>query len=63
MFQIMVFTFPENALNLYIFTHAPVRHLVYNFWKIIFPQDKIDGGNCDVLYQNSIKKYEDDLEH
>ena len=26
-FQFMVFTFPENALNLYIFTHAPVSHL------------------------------------
>ena len=48
----MVFTFPENALNLYIFTHAPVRHSVYNFWEILFPEDKIDGGNYDVLYQN-----------
>ena len=28
-----------------------------------FPQDERGVGNCDLLYQNSIRKYEDDLEH
>ena len=38
-FQFMVFTFPENALNLCIFTHAPVPHskLQVEFFKNLFP--------------------------
>ena len=31
--------------------------------KICFPQDEKGGENYDLLYQNSIRKYEDDLEH
>ena len=38
-FQFMVFTFLENALNLCIFTHAPVPHskLQREFFKNLFP--------------------------
>ena len=28
-----------------------------------FPQDRSGGGSYDLLYQNSIRKYEEDLEH
>ena len=61
----MVFTFPENALNLCIFTHAPVPDLKLqlDFLKICFPKDERGSGNSDLLYQNSIKKYEDDFKH
>ena len=49
----MVLTFLENAWNLCIFT------------QFYFPpsQDERHGEKCDLLYQNSIRKYEDDLEH
>ena len=64
-FQFMVFTFTENALNLCIFTHGLVPHsnLQVEFFENLFPQDERDGGNYDLLYQNSIRKYEDDLGH
>ena len=37
----------------------------YIFLKISFPkgQEEKGGGNYDLLYQNSITKYENDLEH
>ena len=62
-FQFMVFTFLENALNIRIFTHASVPHskLQVEFLKICFCQDGKGGGSYDFLYQNPIKKYEDDL--
>ena len=34
-----------------------------NFLKICFPQNRRGGRKLDLLYQNSIRKYEDDLEH
>ena len=65
-FQFMVFTFLENALNLCIFTHAPVPHSKFQaeFFENLFSQvqDERGGGNYDLLYRNSIRKYEDDLE-
>ena len=33
------------------------------FWKSVFHQDESGGGEYDLLYQNSIRKNEDDLEH
>ena len=47
------------------FTHASVAHSNsrQNFLKICFPKDKTGGGNYDLLYQSSVRKYEDDLEH
>ena len=56
----MVFTFLENVLNLCIFTHLPIQ---VEFFENLFPEDEMGGGNYDFLYQNSIRKYEDDLEH
>ena len=34
-----------------------------DFLKICFLQDEGGGENYDLLYQNSIRKYKDDLEH
>ena len=64
-FKVMVLTFLENALNLCIFTHAPVPHskLQAEFFENLFCPSKKGGENYDLLYQNSIRKCEDDLEH
>ena len=62
----MEFTFQENALNLGIFTHTPVPHseLQAEFFGNLFPLTAERGRqNYDLLYQNSIRKYEDDLEN
>ena len=62
----MVFTFLENASNLGIFTHVPVSHseLQAKLFENLFPPTaERDGENYDLLYQTSIKKYEDDLEN
>ena len=55
----------ENALNLCIFIHALVSHskLQVELFENLFHQDKKGGGDYDLLYQNSIRKSEDDLEH
>ena len=61
----MVFAFLENTLNLCTFTHAPIPHskLQVEFLENLFPQDERGGGNYELVYQNSIRKYEDDIEH
>ena len=62
----MVFAFLENALNLGIFTHAPVPQskLQAEIFENLFPPTAERGGeNYDLLYQNSIREYEDDLEY
>ena len=62
----MVFTFSENALNLGVFTHAPVPHLKLQAesFENLFPlTEETSRENQDFLYQNSIRKYKDDLEH
>ena len=62
----MVATFLENALNLGTFTHGPLFHLKSKaeFFKNIFPPTvEWSGENYDFLYQNSTRKYKDDLEH
>ena len=66
LFKLMVFIFLENALNLGMFTHSFVPHpkLQAEFFENLFPQTAERGGeNYDLLYQSSIRKYEDDLEH
>ena len=41
-------------------THSPRQHSFEN----LFPSTAERGGrNYDLLFQNSIRKYEDDLEH
>ena len=63
-FKFMVFTFIENALNLGIFTHVPHSKFQAEFFENLFlPSAEGGGENYDLLYQNSIKKCEDDLEH
>ena len=62
----MVFTFLKNALNLVIFTHAPFLNskLQVELFEKMFPPTAESGGEkYDLLYQNSIRKYQDDLEH
>ena len=51
-FKFMKFTFPENALIQGIFTHT-------------HPSSKQQEGveETDLLYQNLVRKYEDDLKH
>ena len=64
--KFVAFTFLESALNLGIFTHVPVpkSKLQGEFFENLFPPTAGRGGeNYDLLYQNSIKKYEDELEH
>ena len=41
-------------------THFPRQH---SFENLFPPTAERDGGNYDLLYQNSVRKYEDDLEH
>ena len=66
MFQFMVFTL-ENALNLCIFTHAPVPYskLQVQFFENLFlPRVKKKGvEETMICLKNSIRKDEDDLEH
>ena len=57
---------PRKCIESSIFTHAPVPHskLQAEFLEILFPpRAERSGENYDLLYQNSIKKYEDELEH
>ena len=64
--KFMVFALLENALNLDIFAHAHFSHskLQAEFFENLFPPTAEGGGEIyDWLYQNSIRKYEDDLEH
>ena len=64
----MVFTILKNTLNLGNFTHAPVPHSKFQaeYLKICFPAakrvEKTLSDLIDLLYQNSVIKYDDDLE-
>ena len=60
----MVFKFLENAMNLGIFTHASVPHSKFQaeFFENMFPPTAERGReNWDLLYQNSIRRYEGEL--
>ena len=54
---------PRKSLNLCVFTHVPVPHskLLVEFF--VSPKTEGVGGSYDLLYQNSVRKHEDDLEH
>ena len=41
-------------------THSPRQH---SFENLLPPTAERDGGNYDLVYQNSVRKYEDDLGH
>ena len=70
-FKFMVFTFTENVFNLGIFTHFYTRrrklllsHAAFFFFEnLLPPKAERSGANFDLLYRNSIRKYEDDFEH
>ena len=51
-FQFMVFTFPEDALNLCIFTHVSVPHskLQVELFENLFPQEERGGGNYVICF-------------
>ena len=54
-FKVLVFTFPENALNLGIFTHAPIPHSKLRakfFENLISPTAERGGEYYDLLNQN-----------
>ena len=62
----MLLTFQENASNLSIFAHASVSRskLQAEFFENLFPATaERDRENYDFLYQNSLRKYENELEH
>ena len=62
----MVVAFLEGALNLGIFTRALLRHPKFQaefFENLISPNSRKGRRNYDLLYQNSTRKYEDNLEH
>ena len=64
--KVMVFLFLQNALNVGIFTHARIRRskLQAELCKNLFSTVAERGGeNYDLLYQNSIRKYKNDLGH
>ena len=50
-FQFVVFTFLENALNLCVFTHAPVHYsrLHVELFENLFPPRRRGGGNYALL--------------
>ena len=54
---------PQKCIESITSTHALVSHLKLQleFFENLFPQDGRGGGSYDLLYQNSIRKYENDL--
>ena len=77
-FKFTELTFLENALIRRIFTHAPPqsklspkllssrprpKEITHSFENLFPPTAERGGGNYDLLYQNSLRKYEDNLEH
>ena len=43
--------------------HSPLKTPAEFFENLLPPTAERDGESYDLLYQNSIRKYEDDLEH
>ena len=63
-FQFIVFSLLENESNrLLLMPQFSTQNSRYDFLKISFPQDKRGGENYDLLYQSSVRKYEDVLEN
>ena len=53
-------TFLSSCPRQKTITHSPSQHFFENLFP---PAAEREGGNCDLLYQNSVRKYEDYLEH
>ena len=65
-FKFVVFTFPENELSLVISTHARFSYskLQAEFFENLLPlTTERSVEDHDLVYQNSIRKYEGGLEH
>ena len=52
-----------ESMHFYSCFNPPLKTPGRIFLEIRFAQDKSDGGNYDLLYQNSVRKYKDDVEH
>ena len=54
----------ESRYAFLLMSQSPTQNSWQNFLKICFPQGRKGvGGSYNLLYQNSIRKYEDGLEH
>ena len=62
-FSIYGVQIPRKSLNLCFFTHVPVPHSKFLVQFFISRKAEGVGGSYDLPCQNSIGKYEDDLEH
>ena len=51
-----------ESMHFYSRSSSPTQNSGQNFLKICFAQEESGGENYDLLYQNSMRKYEDDLE-
>ena len=47
----------------FLFPNPPLKTPGRFFWKPVYSKTEVVGGSYDLLYQNSIRKYEDDLEY
>ena len=56
----LVLKFLSSRLRQKEITHSPRQHYFENLFS---PRVERNGRNYDLLYQNSVRKYEDDLEH
>ena len=52
-----------ESMHFYSCPSSPIQNSRQNFLKYCFAQDERGGENYDLLYQNSMRKYENDLEH
>ena len=54
---------PRKSLNLCYFTHAPLLRSKLQVEFFVSPKTEGVGGSYNMLYQNSIRRCEDGLEH
>ena len=58
---------PLQTCPQYLSSHSRQKLLVpprqHSFENLFPPTAERGRGNCDLLYQNSVRNYEDDLEH
>ena len=64
-FNLVVFTFLENALNLWFIAHAPVPKSKFQveFFENLFLPRRKEWRKLWFALLNSARKYQDDLEH
>ena len=66
-FRMLVWICPDSKMHWFyailVMPQFPTKNSRQEFLKIRFPKDKVGGEKYDLIYQNSLRKYEDDLEH